>query len=95
MAAGLPILAARLGGMAEIVQEGEAGCLFDPENETEFRQKLEHLILNPALREQMGNEALRLARSCFDLESVTRQIATPLLDLTQKASIRPHEVTTR
>jgi glycosyltransferase involved in cell wall biosynthesis len=82
MAAGLPVLAARLGGMSEIVQDGDSGYLFDPENESEFDDKLTKLIADPALRHAMGARSLQLAHQHFDIESVTTQIAIPLLHLT-------------
>lgn len=81
MAAGLPILAARLGGMTEIVQDGDSGFLFDPESEAEFGEALTRLVVNPALREQLGRKALQLARQYFDMDSVADQIAQPLVAL--------------
>ncbi|NLB54203.1 MAG: glycosyltransferase family 4 protein, partial [Lentisphaerae bacterium] len=40
MATGLPVMAARLGGMSEVVKENENGLLFDPADMNEFKEKL-------------------------------------------------------
>lgn len=81
MACGLPILAARLGGVSEIVREGEIGLLFDPNDMNEFTAKLERLASDPALRKRLGAAALAQAKELFDMQKVTEQTVKPLLTL--------------
>ncbi|MGQ9661369.1 MAG: glycosyltransferase family 4 protein [Kiritimatiellia bacterium] len=81
MACGLPLLAARLAGICEIVREGETGLLFDATDMHEFTAKLKMLASDPRLRARLGNAAHSLALQLFDLESVARQTALPLLSL--------------
>jgi len=54
MASGLPIVASRLGGIPDLVQEGENGILFEPEAVDELARALLYLVDNPTERERMG-----------------------------------------
>jgi glycosyltransferase involved in cell wall biosynthesis len=81
MAVGLPILTARLGGVAEIIQENDAGLLFDPEDADAFHAQLVRLAREPDLRQRLGLRALDLARKHFDIAAVTRNTVEPLLRL--------------
>lgn len=85
MAVGLPVLAARLGGVSEIVREDETGLLFDPQDGDEFLRKLERLAADPKLRRKLGEASLRRARDLFDVERVTRDTVEPLLSLLREA----------
>ena len=81
MAAGLPILAARLGGVSEVVHEEDAGLLFDPSDMEAFKIKLLKLANDPALRTRLGQRALALARELFAMDKVTQATVVPLLQL--------------
>lgn len=81
MACGLPILAARLGGVSEVVHEGVNGWLFTPTDAEEFRAKLEIALAQPARRAQYGRKAHADARELFSIERVVAQTADPLLAL--------------
>jgi glycosyltransferase involved in cell wall biosynthesis len=54
MAAGVPVVAARIGGNPELVQEGKTGFLFSPGDEVQFAAVLETLVMQPELRKQFG-----------------------------------------
>src|SRR5579862_340199 len=64
-AAGIPVLGSTRGGVGELV--GEAVAL-DPENAAAWRQALERLWADPALRARLGAEVLELARERFGEE---------------------------
>jgi glycosyltransferase involved in cell wall biosynthesis len=81
MAVGLPILAARLGGVSEVIREDEAGLLFDPDDADQFVAKLLRLADDAALRTRMGQRAYDLARELFDIDKVTQATVRPLLKL--------------
>jgi glycosyltransferase involved in cell wall biosynthesis len=83
MACGLPILAARLGGVSEVIKEDEAGLLFDPSDTIEFRTKLVRLATDPAMRQRMGHKALTLAYENFDIDKVVHATTKALLTLTE------------
>ncbi len=81
MACGLPLLAARLGGVAEIVRENETGLLFDPNSGEEFKAKLVMLAQSQDLRLRYGAAAYKLAKELFDIQVVTEKTVRPLLAL--------------
>ncbi|MEI8120602.1 MAG: glycosyltransferase [bacterium] len=83
MACGLPILAARLGGVSEVIKEDDAGLLFDPADASEFRTKLVQLATSPELRLRMGQRALQLAHENFDMGKVVEATAHALLALVE------------
>lgn len=83
MAAGLPILSAKLNGVMEIVKEGESGFLFAADNGAEFREKLLKMIDSRELREQCGRQALALALRHFNMQDVVRTIVEPMLKLAE------------
>jgi glycosyltransferase involved in cell wall biosynthesis len=72
LACGLPVLAVRLGGICEVVKEGETGYLFDPDCGAEFDEKLQQLIRNSARRQQMGERARALAETRFSPRVIAR-----------------------
>ncbi len=57
LAAGIPVLAPRAGGLVDSIKNGENGLLFEPQNRTDFIIKLKTLIDNPSLRQTMGIKA--------------------------------------
>jgi glycosyltransferase involved in cell wall biosynthesis len=53
-AAGLPVLAMKVGGVAEVVRDGETGLLVDAGDEAAFEARLRELIADPARRHELG-----------------------------------------
>jgi glycosyltransferase involved in cell wall biosynthesis len=62
MAIGLPIIASRIGGIPELVEDGETGLLFEPGNVRELAQKMTELWNDPERCSRMGMEARRKAQ---------------------------------
>ena len=56
---GLPIIASRLGSMAEIIQEGENGLLFTPGDAEDLLEKIKYLFARPQLLQNMCENARR------------------------------------
>ena len=52
-AAGVPVVAAALGGMAEMVEDGRSGLLFRPGDAADLRRCLARLLEEPGLRERL------------------------------------------
>ncbi len=89
LACGLPVLAARLAGMSEIISDGENGLLFDPADMEDFAGQLQRLAADPELRRRLGCAGLETARRLFDMHEVTRATVTPLLQL---AGVSPEDL---
>lgn len=54
MAASLPVVGMRGGGVAEIVADGKTGLLAEPDNARDLAQKIEQLAHDPVRRRQFG-----------------------------------------
>jgi len=54
LAAGRPVVATRVGGVPDVVQEGQDGFLVDPGATDDLADRLARLARDPALRERMG-----------------------------------------
>ncbi|MDB5387180.1 MAG: glycosyltransferase family 1 protein [Planctomycetaceae bacterium] len=54
MGAGRPVIASRIGGLKFTVTDGATGLLFEPGNVDDLARKIDTLLDNPELRDQMG-----------------------------------------
>lgn len=57
MAAGLPVVASRVGDLAEVVSEGRTGLLVPPDDPAALAAALARLGHDPALRQRLGHAA--------------------------------------
>jgi glycosyltransferase involved in cell wall biosynthesis len=73
MAAGLPVIATRVGGNVELVEDGRTGLLFPAGSDEAFAASVAMLAENPELRAQMGMEARNRAFAKYQLSSVVDQ----------------------
>jgi len=65
--AGLPLVATRVGGIPEIIDDGKNGMLVEPGDVTALAEKVQLLVDDPALRERLGQAArLRVERDFTD-----------------------------
>ncbi|MBI4386839.1 MAG: glycosyltransferase family 4 protein [Elusimicrobia bacterium] len=73
MASGLAVLASRVGGNADAIEDGKSGLLFDPRDGAELRSQLERLLRDPGLVESLGREARLEAQRRFSLSVVAQR----------------------
>jgi glycosyltransferase involved in cell wall biosynthesis len=68
MASGTPVVASRVGGVPEIVADGETGYLVEPGNVEELRDRISELLNDPRRARLMGEAGrdLVLARFTWD-----------------------------
>jgi len=69
-AAGRPIIATRVPGCSDVVEEGKSGFLVPPRDPTALANSLERLILDSARRELMGEGARRVFEERFSTSHV-------------------------
>lgn len=75
MACGKPILAVNLRGIAEVIDDGENGFLFSPEQPSEFHERLKRLAENAELRRSYGGKALELSRQLCGVDACSSDLA--------------------
>ncbi|MGQ9626713.1 MAG: glycosyltransferase [Anaerolineae bacterium] len=62
MACGTPVIASRVGGLAQLVQDGKTGFLVSPGDSASLADKLARLLQDDGLRAEMGAQASSQAR---------------------------------
>jgi glycosyltransferase involved in cell wall biosynthesis len=73
MAAGCPVIAARSGGIPDIVTDGVNGFLFDPDDENGALRATERLLQDPDRKETL-RQAARQEAECWGWAAATRQL---------------------
>lgn len=65
-AAGVPVLAARSGGIPSVIECDRNGLLFEPDNEEDFLKQIQRIRENPELTRQLVQIGYRMAHQKFD-----------------------------
>ena len=73
MACATPVIASRVGGLTFTVRDGETGYLVPEKDPKALAEKLELVLTDRALRERLGNRAVRVART-YGWENVADEI---------------------
>ena len=69
MAMGKPVVATSVGGVPEIVDDGQTGRLVPPERPDLLAQGLAELLADPELRGKLASEGRRRVREAFSVEA--------------------------
>lgn len=83
MAAGLPVIASRVGGLPDLIVEGQTGMMFDPTNPASIRSTTERMMADPTLRSHIRQVAREQARKHFHPQVV----AAAHLDIYRQLSV--------
>jgi glycosyltransferase involved in cell wall biosynthesis len=70
MAAGKPVIASRVGGIPEAVDEGVTGFMVPPKDVGELGEAMKRLIQDAALRMEMGRKGLERLKARFSKEAM-------------------------
>jgi glycosyltransferase involved in cell wall biosynthesis len=73
MLAGIPVIAARVGGLPEVVRDGETGVLVPPEDPDALASAISALKADPGRLARMGLASLHSAKERFSVESMVRR----------------------
>jgi glycosyltransferase involved in cell wall biosynthesis len=74
--AGLPVVATRVDGVAEVVENGRSGLLVPPGDSHALAEALQTLLVEgPPLWERMGKEGRQIALQHFTMECIASQVA--------------------
>lgn len=73
MALGKPVVAARLGGLADVVVDGETGFLVPPGDKAALARQTRLLLDDSALRQRLGEAGRQRAREHFSAAELVRR----------------------
>jgi glycosyltransferase involved in cell wall biosynthesis len=71
MAHGRPVIATDVGGLRDLVVDGETGLVVPPRDPAALRAALDRLLADPALRRRLGSAGRRRAQERFSWDVVT------------------------
>ncbi len=86
MAAGKPVVAARSGGIPEVVADGETGLLVEPGDAAGLGSALARLASDPSLRSRMGEAGRARARERHSIGDFVRAYESLYFKLTGSAA---------
>ncbi|MGE5673607.1 MAG: glycosyltransferase family 4 protein [Mycobacterium leprae] len=75
MAAGRPVVATRVGGVPEVVADGETGILVEPENPEALAGAMKRLLSDPGLAARMSEAGRRRVEQQFSSRRMAEQTA--------------------
>jgi len=84
MACGVPVVASRVGGLAEIIEDGRSGILFETENADELAGAVLNLIQDRERRERMAIAARQRVVDEFSSQSIAQQMASVYREVIHK-----------
>lgn len=71
---GLPVVATPVGGLPDIAEEGKNILLFTPGDTDGLAAQLDKILSDPGLRRDIAEESLKLSRTTFSIETISRQL---------------------
>jgi glycosyltransferase involved in cell wall biosynthesis len=87
MASGCPVVGTRVGGMPDIIKDGENGYLVSPKNPDELASGLLRMIRDPQKAHQMGKAGRAFAREQFHIRRLISETENLYLRLLEKNNI--------
>ena len=87
MASGLPVLATRVGGNPEVVEEGRSGWLFSPGDVEALSEHLYQLAVHSAVRCRLGAAARQRAVERFSLERMLQEYENLYHELARRRGV--------
>ena len=92
MEAGLPIVATRVGGVPDLIEDGVHGLLVEPGSPVELAQAIEDLLSDRARASALGARARERRRREFDLDVMVRNVEALYEELLAASSHSVREI---
>lgn len=76
-----PVLSTRVGGLPEMIVDGEEGQLVDPGDPEKLASSIQSLLSNDSLRQSLADKAFTRALSEFDVQTMVQKTEQLYLEL--------------
>jgi glycosyltransferase involved in cell wall biosynthesis len=73
MACGLPVIASKIGGVIDIVENGRSGILFEPGNISDLTYAIRTLLENDEVRNKLRTEAVKRIAEKFSIDRIAEE----------------------
>jgi glycosyltransferase involved in cell wall biosynthesis len=73
MAAGVPVVASKVGGLPDVIEEGKTGFFCDPLKAASMAAAIEKVLVNPSAAAEVARQAHRRARERFHPQVIARR----------------------
>ena len=83
MDAGAPVVATRVGALAEMVADGESGRLVAPGDEAGMAEALRSILLDPELAASYSRVGTEIVRSRYSVDEMVTRTETLMQQLLQ------------
>jgi glycosyltransferase involved in cell wall biosynthesis len=70
MAAGIPVVATKVGGNPELIDSGRTGFLVQPEDAKDLAASLMKLLSDPVMMQQFGRQAAERVRKHYSMRQM-------------------------
>ena len=84
---GLPVVATRVGGIPELVEDGVTGILVKPGCSEELGRAITELLTNPEKANRMGEMGKLRVRQHFTIEQMMQKLELLYLDLAKRKGL--------
>ncbi|KKU36616.1 MAG: Glycosyl transferase group 1 [Candidatus Azambacteria bacterium GW2011_GWF2_46_32] len=82
MAAGVPVIGTKVGGIPDFLREGETGLFCEVQNPKSIAEKIETLLKDKKLRLRLVENGRKLVEEKYNWDSIARQIENIFKKLT-------------
>jgi glycosyltransferase involved in cell wall biosynthesis len=89
-AAGLPVVASRVGGIPKMITQGQTGVLFESGDEASLSMEMSRLIAHPEEARRLGDAGRNLATSRYDLRVMAQTYGHHYRDLLHNPGTLTH-----
>ena len=93
MACSLPVIGSRVGGIPELIRDGENGLLVPPADAEKLSKAIQQLLDNPEVCRDMGLKGRKMVEEEFTLERKileTEKLCNTLLEKSKNSSGQPY-----
>jgi glycosyltransferase involved in cell wall biosynthesis len=73
MACGLPVISTRIGGVIDVIKNGENGLLVEPGNVDQLADALKRLISDAEYASDLGKNALKTIQKNYDINTIANK----------------------